>query len=112
MYYLMKVENSDGELDELKLHVKMLARLCVFSFIISFCAPCFNWSVREYISERVMDGVQIATTKCIGVFVLVKLTSEDNNAIRNTLLGIRILSKPEQFVFYLGFSTESEQKHF
>lgn len=106
-------KHSDGGIIELKLHVKMLARSYVlFALIISFCAGYFDWYDRGNTAERIMDGVQVATTMCVSVFGLIKLTSEDDNAIRNTLLGVRILRKPQQLAFYLGLSSESQLKAF
>lgn len=51
--------------------------------------------------ERLGDGVQVITVLLVTVFGLVKLTSEDDNAIRNVILGRKILRNSSDVSRYL-----------
>lgn len=62
------------------------------------------------IYENVTDSTQTVILLTFGVFGLIKLTSEDNNAIRNTLLGITVLRKHDQVLHLLKYCTQSECK--
>lgn len=52
--------------------------------------------------------MQTSITLLVSVFGLLKLTSEDENAIRNALSGYKILKTPSQIKTYLGLETLKE----
>ena len=63
----------------------------IVACIISVLVGALNLVKRNNAFERFMDSVSTATLLLVSVFGLIKLTSEDDNAIRNTLLGHKIL---------------------
>lgn len=73
----------------------------ILAVTISVLASTLNWADRENILERVSDGVWVVTSLLISVFGLVKLTSEDPNAIRHALTGYKVLLKPRDVYEYL-----------
>lgn len=60
---------------------------CIFSILVG----ALNFGGRQNAFEKVTDVASTATLLLVSVFGLVKLTSEDDNAIRNTLLGYKLL---------------------
>lgn len=63
----------------------------LFSLALSIAVGAANLAGRDNWFERLTDSVSSATVLLVGIFGLVKLTSEDDNAIRNSLRGFSIL---------------------
>lgn len=73
----------------------------LFSIVFSISVGVANFARRDNAFERVTDVTTTAAFLLVSVFGLVKLTSEDDNVIRNTLLGFRILRNVGQVQRYL-----------
>lgn len=76
------------------LYVAMVISLSVLVYVR-------NWGGRENVMERISDVIWVVTTLLISAFGLVKLTSEDPHAIRNSLRGRRGLMNARQVYEYL-----------
>ncbi len=72
-----------------------------FVIYISVMAAAANWGKRDSVIEKLSDAVWILTTLLVSVFGLIKLTSEDPNAIRHALSGRKALMNPRQVYEYL-----------
>ncbi|CAN8070067.1 unnamed protein product, partial [Agarophyton chilense] len=59
----------------------------VFSISISCACAVQNWPRRDNAFERAKDAVDVATVLLVSVFGLVKLTSEDPNALKSLARG-------------------------
>ena len=70
------------------------------SFIFAVSVGAFNLTGKENWLERVLDSIAVITFMLISVFGLIKLKSEDEHAIRNVLLGYRIVKKPNELIKY------------
>lgn len=62
-----------------------------FAFMLSVVVGVANFGNRDGLFERISDVAQTATLLLVSIFGLVKLTSEDDNAIRNVLFGRKVL---------------------
>lgn len=58
---------------------------------IAILAGVLNFAGRDNAFERMTDTATTATFLLVSVFGLAKLKSEDDNVIRNTLLGYKLL---------------------
>lgn len=63
----------------------------ILASTFSILVGALDFAGRDNAFERVTDVATTATLLLVSVFGLVKLTSEDDNAIRNTLLGYKLL---------------------
>ena len=73
-----------------------------FTLFLSVLASVQNWGGRDNALERVSDGIWIATSLLISVFGLLKLTSENPNAIRHAITGKKVLQSSEDVYDYLS----------
>lgn len=73
----------------------------IFALSLAAYVVVNNTAQRENMYERLGDGVQVITVLLVSIFGLVKLTSEDDNAIRNVILGRKILRNPSDVSKYL-----------
>ena len=78
--------------------VVWLYTIAAISF--SILTPSLNLMNRDNITERLVDGFTIASILLISFFGLVKLTSEDPNAVRNRLAGIKVLKSMREVCRY------------
>ncbi|KAI0559278.1 peptidoglycan-binding protein [Gracilaria domingensis] len=67
----------------------------ICSAIGSVLVGIINPAKRENWYERLFDGVQTLTFLWVGVFGLLKLTNEDQNIIRHTIFGEKIIREEE-----------------
>jgi len=65
---------------------------------------------RGNILEQILDSVQVATVLLVGIFGIIKLTSEDNNVLRHLLLGVKLMKDSGAVQRYLGLKSEGEVK--
>lgn len=90
---------------------KLLARAYVLvTFVISVLVGVLNLARRNNYSERITDVVQTLTVLWVSIFGLIKLVSEDENAIRNTLLGKKILRTSNDVRRYARCANDLELK--
>lgn len=82
----------------------------VGALTVSVLVAALNFSNRDNAFERVADFAQTATLLLVSVFGLVKLKSEDDNAIRNTLLGNKVMRSGSDIMKHLDMSEEEELK--
>lgn len=82
----------------------------VAAVTVSIVVGALNFSDRDNAFERLADSAQTATLLLVSVFGLVKLKSEDDNAIRNTLLGNKVMRSGSDIMKHLGLSNEEELK--
>lgn len=80
--------------------------------ILSFLCAYLNIPGRDNIYDRVKDAFDVMTILLVSVFGLVKLTSEDPNALRNIALGRKLISTLEDANKYLSGDVKSLQKLF
>lgn len=78
--------------------------------ILAVLTAALNFASRENLFERLTDMVAVQTTLLVSVFGLVKLTSEDPNAIRNTLRGFKVLRHFEEVVKETKSNKDTEIK--
>lgn len=78
-----------------------------FAIAISVSTSVLNWGKRDNLFERSFDCIQTLTFLLLSVFGLIKLTSEDENAIRNTLLGRKRIRDAESMVRSLCVESQS-----
>lgn len=109
---LDSVEYSpDGGKLKLRGWCRVLAWLYVgFSVFLGVYTGMQNLASRVNAYERVMDCIQVMTLLLISVFGLLKLTSSDVNAVRNTLKGYRIARSPKALLLSIGMESESQLK--
>lgn len=82
----------------------------VSAVVFSIAVGVFNVGNRDGVFERVSDAVQTATVLLVSVFGLLKLTSEDENAIRNVLFGRKVLRTVRDIKNAVGASRENDLK--
>eukprot|EP00173_Palmaria_palmata_P004799 Plantae.Rhodophyta-Palmaria_palmata.ctg7306.p1 GENE.Plantae.Rhodophyta-Palmaria_palmata.ctg7306~~Plantae.Rhodophyta-Palmaria_palmata.ctg7306.p1 ORF type:complete len:492 (-),score=65.56 Plantae.Rhodophyta-Palmaria_palmata.ctg7306:80-1555(-) len=80
----------------------------ISSFMLSLVVGVANFGNRDGIFERISDVAQTATVLLVSIFGLVKLTSEDDNAIRNVLFGHKVLRTARDVQRVVGAKTERE----
>lgn len=85
-------QHQDGGLVRRPLWCQLLAiGWIIASVALSIAVGAANWGNRSNLFERLTDTASTATLLLVSVFGLIKLASEDDNAIRNTLFGYKIL---------------------
>lgn len=111
----IELQNIKHHVEGGKVPINRLKQAAAITYVtavisLSVSVAVVNVADRSNIFERLSDAAQTATLFLVSVFGLVKLTSEDQNAIRNTLLGRRILRKPDDFVKYAGVKNVEDLK--
>ena len=84
----------------------------IIALLFSVSVAVGNWARRDNLYERIVDAIEACVTLLVSAFGLVKLTSEDQNAIRNALLGKKVLQKTSEVQRYLRQKSKGRIKVF
>lgn len=82
----------------------------VVSLAVSLAVGAVNVANRNNGLERWFDSLQLLTFLWVGVFRLVKLTSEDHSILKHTLEGVIVVRTAEDKVRLVGCKDKEELK--
>lgn len=97
----VKYDAAGGRISSSALSLVVVWVYIVGVLALSVVVCTENWGGRSAWFERISDAVWVATTGLVSVFGLLKLASEDPNAIRHALSGRTVLTTARDIFLYL-----------
>lgn len=89
----------------------LLARVYLgLSLMLSAVVGIVNIAKRDNVLERLFDSLQLLTFLWVGVFGLIKLTSEDQSILKHTLEGVIVVKTADDIVRLVRCGDRDELK--
>lgn len=110
---LENLKSVGGQFYVSNMKVRMYISWVYILIVISSAFTCsyLNLNRRSEIFDRLKDFVEIIGFFFLTVFGLIKLTTEDPNALKNLLIGRKFVKTLKEVSKYIGPSHESLQKY-